>query len=249
MKLLHKKYILIVSSIALVISSCSTSTQTPTATATVAPPPTSTVAPVSTPKAGDSSQLAPDLAYPILLEKVKQSDPNFDFTNLRWTFAQTTSYNPYNIDESDLIGPMYDAYDNNDFELAIELANQILENNYLLPDPHFVLLQAYEKLGDQKNADFHTYFLRGLITSISESGNGKSPETAFIVIHFEEEYFLLNILGIQNSEPTFREENGIPYDIFEGVDESTNERITIYFNISIPFQWLNNSVPQGQQSP
>ncbi len=138
MKLLNKNYILIIGSIVLFTSSCSnSSSSTPTipAPATVAPSPTSTAAPVSTPKAGDASQLTPDLAYPILLERVKQSDPNFDFTNLRWTFAQTTSYNPYNIDESDLIGPMYDAYDNNNYELAIELANQILENNYLLPDP------------------------------------------------------------------------------------------------------------------
>jgi len=247
MKLLHKNYVLIIGSIALLISSCSTAAQTPTATAV--PSPTSTAIPESAPKAGDASQLPPDLAYPILLEQVKGSDPTFDFTQLRLTFAQTTKYDPYNVDESDLMGPMYDAYDNNDYEQAIKLANQILGNNYLLPDPHFILLQAYQKLGDQKNADFQTYFLKGLITSISESGNGRSPETAFIVIHFEEEYFLLNILGIQNSTPTFKEENGIPYDIFEGIDESTNEKATIYFDISIPYKWLNNSVPQGQQVP
>ena len=144
---------------------------------------------------------------------------------------------------------MYDAYNNNNNELAVELANQILDENYLLPDPHFILLQAYEKLGDQQSADFHNYFLRGLITSISKLGNGRSPETAFIVIQFEEEYFLLDILGIQSGQQSFQEINGIPYDIFEGIDENTNEKTTIYFDISIPYQWLNKSLPQGQQVP
>ena len=253
MKLPHKKYILIVSSIALFISSCTTAPQTlpaeVTSTATAKPSPTSTVTPIPTSKAGEASQLAPDLAYPILLEQVKQADPNFDFTNLRWTFAQTTSYDPYNNTESDLIDSMYEAYNNNDYELAVELANQILDDNYLLPDPHFILLQAYEKLGDQPSADFHNYFLRGLIASISKLGNGRTPETAFIIIQFEEEYFLLDILGIQNGQQSFQEIDGIPYDIFEGVDENTNENITIYFNISIPYQWLNKSMPQGPQVP
>jgi hypothetical protein len=144
---------------------------------------------------------------------------------------------------------MYDAFNNNDYEQATQLANQILEDNYLLPDPHFVLLQIYEKSGDQKNADFHSYFLKGLIASISKLGNGSTPESAFIIIQFEEEYFLLDILGIQNGQQSFQEINGIPYDIFEGVDESTNETITLYFDITIPYQWLNKSAPQGPQVP
>ena len=247
--MLHKKIVLIVSSIALFTASCASAPQTPSATATgtatAKPSPTSTTTPVPTSKAGDSSQLAPDLAYSILLEQVKQSDPNVDFTKLRWTYAQTTSYDPYNVDENDLIGSMYDAFDNNDYEQTIELANQILGNNYLLPDPHYVLLQVYEKLGDQQKADFHNYFLRGLISSISESGDGSSMESAFIIIQFEEEYFLLNILGIQNSTSTFKQDdNEISYDVFEGIDKDTNQNATVYFNISIPYRWLQNSMPK-----
>jgi len=249
MKLLHKNYVLIIGGMALLISSCSSSTQTPMAPATLVSVPISTAAPTSTPEADKTSQLAPDLAYPLLLEQAKRSDPNLDFTDLRWTFAQTAGYDPYSNTESELINSMYDAYYNNDLELAVNLADQILEDNYLLPDPHFILLQAYEKLGDQQSVDFHNYFLRGLITSISKLGNGRSLETAFVIIQFEEEYFLLDILGIQNGQQSFQEINGIPYDIFEGVDESTNENITIYFDISIPYQWLNKSMPQGQQAP
>jgi len=179
-----------------------------------------------------------------LLERVKQSDPNFDFTKLRWTFAQTASYDPYNFDDGELEDSMYDAYNNNDFESAIEFANQILEKNYLLPDPHLILLQSYQALEDDQNADFHNYFLRGLITSIANSGDGKSPETAFIVIQIEEEYFMLSILGLVDSDQTFTEIDGIPYDIFNGIDEATNEQASIYFDISIPYGWLNDSLPQ-----
>lgn len=248
MKVFHKYKVVMIGSIALLISSCASSPQI-TPTSDVLPivtlPPAATIAPTSPqPEAGDVSQLPPDLAYGILLEQVKQADPDFDFTELRWTFAQTANYDPYNFDESGLEDSMYDAYDNQDYELAIEIANQLLEKNYLLPDPHFIALQSYDKLGDQKNADFHNYFLRGLITSIAKSGDGRSPETAFIVVQIKEEYFMLNILGLQDSEQTFTEINGIPYDVFNGIDETTNNPTTIYFDISIPYSWINNLVPQ-----
>jgi len=252
MKLFHKHKVTLLGSIALLISSCSSS-PTPLPAVPTLPivtlPPAATVTPTTTTQAGDISQLPPDLAYEILLEQVKQSDPNFDFTELRWTFAQTANYDPYNFDDSGLEDSMYDAYNNQEYELAIELANQMLEKNYLLPDLHFIVLQSYQELGDQENADFHNYFLRGLVTSIAKSGDGRSPETAFIVIQIEEEYFMLNILGLQDIEQTFTEINGIPYDIFNGVDENTNNPATIYFDISIPYSWLDNPMPQQQQTP
>ncbi|HAV77566.1 MAG TPA: hypothetical protein DCX53_09470 [Anaerolineae bacterium] len=244
MKSFYKHTILIIGSITLFASGCTASQQTPVPTVSATQAPALTAAPGSSPQAGDVSQLPPDLAYMILLEQVKRSDPDFDFTKLRWTFAQTENYDPYNIDNSELISSMYDAYDNNDFQLAVELASRILEKNYLLPDPHFILLQSYQALGDQQNAEFHNYFLRGIISSIAESGNGRSPETAFIVIQIEEEHFMLTILGLQDSDQSFVEENGVPYDIFTGIAADTNEQTTVYFDISIPYKWLNNSIPQ-----
>lgn len=249
MKFISKRTTLLIGSIALFIASCAsfpTSTPAPDPQQSL---PIVTLAPVTTAtpttsRAGDVSQLPPDLAYGILLEQVKQSDPDFDFTELRWTFAQTTNYDPYQIDDSGLGDSMYEAYDNQDYELALEIANQILEKNYLLPDPHFIALQSYEKLGDQTNADFHNYFLRGLITSIVKSGDGRSPETAFIIIQFEEEHFMLDIIGLQDREHTFSEINEAPYDIFNGIDESTNSPATIYFDVNIPYTWLKNSLPQ-----
>lgn len=247
MKLFHKNKVLFIGSIALLLSSCSSS-PTPIPAVPTLPvvtlPPAATVTATPTTQAEDTSQLPPDQAYEILLEQVKQSDPNFDFTKLRWTFTQTSTYDPYIFDDSGLEDSMYDAYDNQEYELAIELANQLLETNYLLPDPHFIVLQSYQELGDQKNADFHNYILRGIIASIAKSGDGRSPETAFIVIHIKEEYFMLNILGVQDGEQTFTEINGIPYDIFNGVDENTNTPTTIYFDLTIPYSWLKNSLPQ-----
>jgi len=254
MKVFHKHKVVLIGSMALFISSCASSapsTPTPQALPIVTLPPIATVAPTSPPSqpgVGDVSQLPPDLAYGILLEQVKQSDPDFDFTELRWTYAQTANYDPYKVADSGLEDSMYEAYDNQEYELALEIANQMLEKNYLLPAPHFIALQSYEKLGNQKNADFHNYFLRGLITSIAKSGDGRGSETAFIVVQFEEEYFMLDILGLQGSEQTFTEINGTPYDIFNGIEENTNNPATVYFDISIPYSWLNNSMPQ-QQTP
>jgi len=249
MKSIAKQFVLLIGGFTLFLSGCSdafllspTSTPANTLTPSRTVTPSQTATPSSTPEPTSTPLPAADALYAELLERAKLSDPDFDFTELRLAFTKSTQYDPYNFDKAGLKKSMYDAFNERDYESALEFAGQILEKNYLMPDPHFIAFRSYDELGDAQNSDFHYYFLNGLINSILASGDGTSPETAFEVIQIEEEYLILGILGIRDSTQAFIEENEIPYDVFDGIDMETNDPVTIYFDISIPYHWLGDTL-------
>jgi hypothetical protein len=227
-----------------------TATFTPLPTRTVAPSPTAppTLTPVSsataateTPQATPTSQGA-DTPYAALLEQVKQADPDVDFTALRLAYIETEDYDPYDFQGGGLKQEMYAALNAEDYETTLELVQQILETNYVSMDTHLAALLAYEGLGETEQAEFHRYVLDGLIDSVLASGDGTSPETAFVVIFVEEEYAILSVLGIERGGQSLVEEDGHRFDKFEGVDNATNEAVTVYFIVDLVFGWLTNSL-------
>ncbi len=211
-------------------------TPTPTREPTKLPTARATASPRSTPHAASA-----DATYAALLARAQKADPTLDFMALRMAYVETTGYDPYGFDQVERKADMYTALGNKDYEQALALADQILEQNYLSPDAHLVALNAHEGLGHTQDADLHRYFLNGLVTSIMESGDGKSPETAFIVVLIEEEYMILSVLGVRSGGQRIAEEDGHSYDVFEGILGETDTQVTVYFNIDIPFQWLANS--------
>lgn len=216
-----------------------THTPVPSPTAPPTPTLTSTSAPSATPVSVATESA--DTPYVALLERVKQADPEVDFTALRLAYTDTDDYDPYNFQLGELQQEMYAALNAQDYETTLEVAKQILEINYVSTDTHLAALLAYEGLGDTDRADYHRYVLDGLIDSILASGDGKTPETAFVVIFVEEEYAILSVLDIESGGQTLVEDDGHSYDKFEGVDNNTNEAVTLYFNVDRIFDWFANS--------
>lgn len=216
-----------------------TATRTPSPVPTTAPTSTPTIAASAAPSLTPTSQES-DTSYAALLEQVKQADPNVDFTALRMAYTKTEDYDPYNFKAAEQKQEMFAALDNGDYDTALELANQILEQNYLSANAHFVALHVHEALNQSQEADFHRYVIDGLITSILESGDGKSTETAYVVISIEEEYMILGVLGISFTSQSLVGEAGHSFDVLEGVHEATNTPVTVYFNIDLIQWWLVN---------
>jgi hypothetical protein len=186
---------------------------------------------ITTPHTGDA-------IYAELLLRVKAADPAIDFTQFRLAFSQTSQYDPYGFGNAHLKDSMITALDDNNYKLAAELADQLLEKNYIFPEAHIVAIQAADALGQTQQAEFHRYVLRGLIDSILSSGDGKSPESAFVVVLIEEEYLIVKILNIKdaiNEDSTLVVQNQ-HFDVFDGIDGETNKSMKVYFNIEIPFR-------------
>jgi Domain of unknown function (DUF4919) len=59
------------------------------------------------------------------------------------------------------------------------------------------LRQSCAKLNDDA-CEKHNHFIEfGLLRSITSSGNGKTCDTAWEVVTIDEEYFILNMLGVK----------------------------------------------------
>ena len=91
---------------------------------------------------------------------------------------------------------------------------------------------------NSEQAEFHKYIYEQLVKSITDSGDGKSPETAFIVIEVHEEYVVLESDGDQDfAEIAVTDaKGGHSYDELVVDDSVTNKTQKIYFNVDIPIK-------------
>lgn len=132
--------------------------------------------------------------YYTLVKQLKNNDKSVDFTALRYSYTKSRDYKPYSGDDEDK-DAMYKALNNKEFEKAVKHAQAVLEKNYVDMDAHFVCRIAFRETKNTEKQNYHAFVLKGLLDSIYDSGNGQTPETAFVVINTREEYFFLNIYG------------------------------------------------------
>lgn len=178
-------------------------------------------------------------SYQTLVTKVKNGDTHIDFGALRIAYTQTSQYNPYGKDEN--VPLMFEALNRQEFSKAIQYAQSVLEKNYVDIDAHYVLLSAYGETGNNERSEFHRSVAMGLIDSIA-TGDGSSPETALKVINVREEYIMLNIAGLEMQKQTLQQFNDKNYDVFDVINRESGQTFTLYFDVSIPFEWLNKSL-------
>jgi len=179
--------------------------------------------------------------YDTLLERVKKSDQTVDFKELRMAYTDTTKYNPYGGDKGKR-KTMFDALNAKQYDKALTDASTILDSNYLDLNAHFGAFVSNRELGNADKAAYHRFVFTGLVNSIKNSGDGKTPETAFVVISTDEEYVLFNFMGLRVQNQALIKEKGHDYDKMTALDPKTNETVVYYFNIDKPFGWLGKSL-------
>ncbi|MBI5745619.1 MAG: DUF4919 domain-containing protein [Nitrospirae bacterium] len=179
-----------------------------------------------------------ELSYSSLLERVKKGDKPVDFREFRLAYTKTQDFNPYEDDE-DTHRKVFDALDKKEYEKAAAYAKTILEKDYVNIDAHFASKIFYREMKDEERADFHDFIVQGLINSILDSGDGRSPETAYQVIRPREEYIILAVFGLKMKEQSLIESNSHQYDKLKVKDMKTGEASVIYFNVDIPKTWLD----------
>ena len=179
--------------------------------------------------------------YGDLLKRVKAADTSVDFLEFRLSFAQTRHYKPYRDDLRNTQNEMRKAFGSGDHTSAVSKAEKILKKEFINVEAHVMCASAYDSLGDSTKARFHDFVSDGLLQSIFASGDGRSEESAYLVVLIDEEYAVMNVLGYKVNVQSLREGQGeIFYDVFEVVDPATDEEKEIYFNIDLPFSKLKS---------
>ena len=179
--------------------------------------------------------------YEALLERVKKNDHAIDFKELRLAYTETREYSPYGGDRETRKN-MFEALKAKEYDKTLASATAILKSNYLDIMGHFGSFVARRELGQADLAAYHKFVFEGLLNSIRNSGDGKSPDTAFIVISTDEEYALFNYLGLRPQNQSLIKEKDHNYDRMAALDPQTNQTVVYFFNIDKPFNWLGKSL-------
>ncbi len=173
--------------------------------------------------------------YASLLARVKTGDLTVDFKRLRFSYMESPERRKAK-DTSEEKKDMFGALDSKDYKKAIEKAEVVLASEFVDMEGHFVEYIAYRELQEPSKSVFHKAIYSGLLKSITDSRDGKSKETAYVVISTNEEYVLLNVLGLRPWKQSVIHDGGHSYDLLEVRNPNTNQTVKLYFNIDIPFK-------------
>lgn len=160
------------------------------------------------------------------------------YLNLRMDYSKSLEYNPYNSEMRGIMGKCNKLMDEDKFNEAIEEAKAGLKMDKYNIQLLVCLASAYRKIGDIENADNYRKLWTGLASSILAGGDGKSEKSAFTVISVDEEYAVLDVLGLRRVKQRLVTIDDKNFDILEVKGRDTDKTFELYFNIDIPFKWL-----------
>jgi len=172
-------------------------------------------------------QSAPDEYYS-LLDRFEEGDPVLslsDCEKLYYGFAFCTEYNG-NID---LFSKMYDALKDEDTVRAYEEAVKCKEQNPVCLE---LLYQLASLAPTKKEGEDYAHRFIAMMRVILNSGDGKTPQSAFKVIRTGDEYKILAFI--------YKMDNLVMHVALDGnIDQMViktreGKEITVYFDCTLP---------------
>nr|WP_297169368.1 DUF4919 domain-containing protein [uncultured Dysgonomonas sp.] len=187
---------------------------------------------------GQSEVVIPsfDDTYSEYVKKLESGNTDIDYQDFRFSFMKSKQFKIASRklkDISQLKNAMYEQMDQLNYDGIISLAKQILSIDYTNMMAHKILSQTYDMMEDADNSQKYDAIGMGLLKSIIQNGDGKSCETAWPVIQVSEEYFILEMLGVEVKQQSIISGKGL-CDRMDVTDEGVPA--TYYFDISKIFE-------------
>lgn len=113
--------------------------------------------------------------------------------------------------------------------------NTLLSQHFAHYRSHLQALDMIDKAKlTRTDRAFHQKALAGIVSAITTSGDGKTPETAFKVIDPAEENLILKTyFHYQLASQEFRQKDGHFWDVLNYVNPATEETGSLYFNVDV----------------
>lgn len=176
------------------------------------------------PVSGDTAEYERQVAL------VRDFSKDADFTELRMAYTRTPYYTPYAVKD---LKPMFDAMHAKNFAKCRRLALRHLEKESVSLAANYAAMVCYKALGKDDVSDRYRFILNGLIDSIADSGDGKSPDTAFVTISGEELYSFIRLGGLTVESQSLIRKDGRIFDLMDVLDPDTDEKVSLYFDVTI----------------
>lgn len=184
-------------------------------------------------------------AYSELVAKAKSGDADTDYTLLRLSYAETPDYDPYSANSRALFSEAWAAFQAKDCTTALAKADVLLDRDFTRIPVHLIREECLKSAGDTEGAARAFAIGKGLALSLLESGDGKAPATAFVVVTLSEESFVITNLGLQATAQSLITKDGKPYDMIEGSIAETGEKGALYFDVSHLMEGMNRQLKKG----
>jgi hypothetical protein len=152
-------------------------------------------------------------------------------------YADNPLYMPYSRGEQ-FFEALKKAIEDKKSRAAVRSINRLLDLCY--PDiyAHKYAITVHEMRDDAVKLNFHRRFYDGILMSILNSGDGRSFDTAYLVIDYREEYAILEHFGYERKTIDVEKFQDHEYDVYSFIYPDTEASGVLYFNIDLPRQWL-----------
>lgn len=161
---------------------------------------------------------------------------DIDYQEFRFSFLKSEQFKIASKNSKDLSAlkvRLYEEMNKLNYDEIISLSKQILSIDYTNMEAHKILAQTYDMMEDMANAQKYSDIEMGLLKSIVQNGDGKSCATAWPVIQVSEEYFVLQMLGVDLEKQSIISGAKL-CDMMEVLDG--DQKMTYYFDITKLFE-------------
>jgi len=185
-------------------------------------------------------------SYDDYVAQVKAGKIEIDYTAFRLAYAASPKYAPYGVAE--ILSKLKKAYDARDCPSAMAHAKEVFEVNFVHMEAHKIAAFCQKKAGNDEEARRQYAMFMGLFSSVLKSGDGKSPETAFVVIAVDEEYSVLETASFTPVKQALVNHGGSAFDRFEVKwrDSDSDQTVTLFFNVDRPHAQLARTLQKKQ---
>lgn len=170
--------------------------------------------------------------YVDLVAEVEQKPDPTRLKTLREHYVTTSFYQPYVMTERTLSSSMFEAIANKDWPGCLQQAERLLRHNYISLNAHYGAMVCQFESGQPEKGEYHQEVLDSLMAAIWESGDGKSPETAFFCTSTTELYAFVQLHGFDVKGQGLIWHNEKPYDRMTIHNPRDGHEFDWYFDIS-----------------
>nr|WP_010131369.1 DUF4919 domain-containing protein [Microbulbifer agarilyticus] len=182
--------------------------------------------------------------YRMLLEEARQLSFTLDFDRLRMAYVKSSEYNPYGGMKLDGLPEAYSSVEQADFSDCLRNVDKVLAYNYMSLEAHMIGVLCSGQAGELEREDLHRYMVEGLMTSIENSGDGKSQASALQTISTSELRGYIRLKGLQVLDQSIVYDKQGVYDKMQVRDLESGEEYPLFFNVSQQFARTTTSGSQ-----
>ena len=180
-----------------------------------------------------ASSLHPDTtsAYQQAQQNVVEQSSDADFDTLRALYAGSKFYAPWDTAEHEAGLAILNAMEDQDYALCLTLAQSVLKLNFTNLDAHFGAYNC-SRGHDEQTTVFHARVLKGLFKSISNSGDGNAPETAYMVNSANEARAFVRLSSLLMFRQESVTEGGRYYHLIFSAHPTKEDVVELYFDLT-----------------